>query len=127
MIFHITDAGRWAQSCVDGAHTSSTLGVELHEQGFIHCSTTAQVAGVLGRFYRGVPNLVLLHIDESRLTAPLRFEPANGPVTGSDEDPTGDPTSRPAGQFPHVYGPIDLAAVVAVEPIEAPPLKPATD
>jgi uncharacterized protein (DUF952 family) len=103
MIFHVTDAGRWQQSLQDGAHTGSTRGVELAEQGFIHCSTAAQWPGVIARFYAGVADLVLLHIDEARLTSPLRYEAAAHDSAGE--------------VFPHVYGPIDLAAVVLVEPL----------
>jgi uncharacterized protein (DUF952 family) len=101
MIFHVTEASRWQQSLRDGVHTGSTRGVELAEQGFIHCSTAAQWPGVITRFYAGVPDLVLLHIDETLLDVPLRYE---GVAAGAEE-------------FPHVYGPIDLTAVVAVEPL----------
>ena len=102
MIFHVTEAARWQRSLREGAHTASTRGVELAEQGFIHCSTATQWPVVVERFYAGATDLVLLHIDESLLSAPLRYE---GAGDGAEE-------------FPHVYGPIDLAAVVRVEPLE---------
>lgn len=103
MIFHIAERHRWEQAVAGGSYTASTLGRELHEEGFIHCSTTEQVGGVAERFYRGVQNLVLLHIDEAQLTSPVRWEAVGG--TG--------------GLFPHVYGPIDPTAVVRVEPFDA--------
>jgi uncharacterized protein (DUF952 family) len=101
MIFHVTEPARWQQSLVEGAHTGSTRDAELADVGFIHCSTAAQWPGVVERFYTGVPELLLLHIDESRLTSPVLVERV------------GDATEA----FPHVYGPIDLAAVVHVEPL----------
>ena len=101
MIFHVTEPARWQRSLRDGAHTGSTRDAELAEVGFIHCSTAAQWPGVVDRFYGGVPELVLLHIDESLLTSPVVHEAVGD----------GDET------FPHVYGPIDLAAVVRVEPL----------
>jgi uncharacterized protein (DUF952 family) len=99
MIFHIADRDRWQRSAIEGSYTASTIGAELADEGFIHLSTEAQVAGVVDRFYRDVPNLVLLHVDETRLTAPLVYEQ----LGGSPE------------AFPHLYGALNLDAVVRVE------------
>jgi uncharacterized protein (DUF952 family) len=99
VIFHIADRDRWLASMASGEYTASTIDRELADEGFIHCSTFEQVAGVLDRFYRGVPNLVLLHIDESLLTAPLVVE-----QLGDAPEP-----------FPHVYGPLNIDAVVHVD------------
>lgn len=104
MIFHITDAATWEQSRRQGQHTESTRGVDLADEGYIHCSTAEQWPGVLAAFYADVEDLLLLHIDESRLTSPVVYEQLG---------------EAPAA-FPHVYGPIDLAAVVAVEPLPEP-------
>jgi uncharacterized protein (DUF952 family) len=101
MIFHITDPATWARSLAAGRHTGSTRGVDLAEEGYIHCSTATQWPAVVNRFYSDAPDLLLLHIDEQRLTSPVRYE-----QIGDAPEP-----------FPHVYGPIDLAAVVSVEPI----------
>jgi uncharacterized protein (DUF952 family) len=98
MIFHITSLSRWQQSLADGVHTESTRGVELAEEGFIHCSTATQLAGVLQRYYVGVTDLVVLHINESLLTSELVVEQ----LPGAPE------------AFPHVYGPVNIDAVVDV-------------
>jgi uncharacterized protein (DUF952 family) len=98
VIFHIADRDRWLQSRAAGTYTASTIGRELHEEGFIHLSTEAQVPFVAGAFYRGVPNLVLLHVDEAKLTAELRVEQLDG-------------APEP---FPHLYGPLNVDAVVEV-------------
>jgi uncharacterized protein (DUF952 family) len=60
------------------------------------------VTHVADWFYRDVPDLVLLCIDPSLLTPTLRWEP------GSHDGFAGD--------FPHVYGSINLDAVVEVVP-----------
>ena len=103
MIYHLTERARWARSQAEGRHTGSTRGVELEDEGFIHCSTAAQWPGVRARFYADVDDLLLLHIDETLLTEPVVWEQV------------GDAP----GVFPHVYGPIPLDAVVEVERLRA--------
>jgi uncharacterized protein (DUF952 family) len=98
VIFHIADRDRWRRSVATGDYTASTVGMELADQGFIHLSTAAQVPGVMDRFYQGVGNLVLLHVDETRLSAELVFEQLDG-------------APEP---FPHLYGPLNCDAVVDV-------------
>ena len=79
----------------------STLGLQLSEVGFIHCSQAEQVAGVHERFYRHVSDpLRLLTIDTDLLTSPWQLD-----------DVPGQPLP-----FPHVYGPLDLDAVVTAKP-----------
>jgi glutathione S-transferase len=101
VIFHIAERSAWEQAQRDGRYTVSTRGRSLEEEGFIHMSTSEQVAGVAGRFYAGVPHLVLLHVDESRLTERLQWDDVPGA----------------AAPFPHLYGPLNLDAVVKVEPL----------
>ena len=76
--------------------------MSLAEEGYIHCSFAEQVAATAGRFYGDVAEVVLLQIDPDRLTSPVVVEDLVG---------SGEP-------FPHVYGPIDLAAVVAADPTD---------
>ena len=56
---------------------------------------------MIERYYAGASDLVLLHIDEQLLTSPVVYEQ----LPGAPEP------------FPHVYGPINLAAVVTAEPL----------
>ena len=67
-------------------------------EGFIHCSTGDQIPGVLQRYYAGVSNLILLHIDEEKLTPELKYEEATNKEL-----------------FPHVFGPINKDAIVKME------------
>ena len=101
MIYHITDTETWATSQRNGVHTGSTRGIDLAEEGYIHCSTPEQWPGVIERYYAGVDGLLLLHIDESLLTSPMVYEQ----LAGMPEP------------FPHVYGPINVDAVVDIQPL----------
>ena len=96
-IYHITTAAAWEKAQTTGAYITDSLSTE----GFIHCSTQDQVAGVLDRYYKGQTNLVKLTIEKSKVTSPLIFELA----TSINE------------VFPHIYGPINLSAVINAESI----------
>ena len=102
MIFHITTRMAWDEANNSGEYRAASLLTE----GFIHCSTLAQVIPVADLYYKGESDLVLLMIEPTLLSSTLKWElPAEGsPPPGI---PEGD-------QFPHVYGPIDLDAVVDV-------------
>jgi uncharacterized protein (DUF952 family) len=95
MIYHVTTSAAWQQAQQQGFYEAPSLATE----GFIHLSTQAQVAGVLERYYQEQTGLLLLHIDESKLTAELKYELA--------------PSVNEL--FPHVFGKINLEAVVYVE------------
>ena len=97
LILHITTAPEWASAQSAGEYRAPSL----DEEGFIHCSTPAQVVHVADWFYRDIADLVLLCIDPERLTSELLWEPSADAF---------------AGEFPHVYGPIPVAAVRAVVP-----------
>ena len=106
MIYHLARQADWERAQCDGAYTWSTIGRSLAEEGFVHASSADQWPVVRSRFYARVDEtLVLLHIDESRLSSPVVVE-VGDPVTGE--------------RFPHVYGPIDLTAVVATTRLDPP-------
>ena len=69
-IYHITTAAAWEKAQTNGAYIADSLSTE----GFIHCSTQDQVAGVLDRYYKGQTNLVKLTIEKFKVTSPLIFE-----------------------------------------------------
>ena len=96
-IYHITDEKSWTAQRDAGDYRHPSL---AHE-GFIHCSDAHQVSATWTRIFEGAPGLVVLAIDPSRLEAPLRYE-----------------AGEPEEDFPHVYGPIPLAAIVGVVAIE---------
>jgi uncharacterized protein (DUF952 family) len=93
LIWHIIPRSLWLQAQETGQYRPPSLDAE----GFIHCSTPAQVSWVANTFYQGQADLVLLGIDPERLQAELKY----------DLIETGD-------RFPHLYGPLNLEAVVQV-------------
>lgn len=99
VVFHIAARAEWELALAAGTYRTGSLATE----GFIHCSTAEQVAATADRLFAGRPDLVLLFIDGDRLEAPLRYEPVADP---------------PGAVFPHVFGPIDLAAVFEVAALE---------
>jgi uncharacterized protein (DUF952 family) len=102
-LLHITERSLWDAARESGTYEMSTRGRTLQEEGFIHCSTRTQlpsVAGFLYGTYEGPDELVVLAIDAERLGVPLKYE---APEPGGEE-------------FPHIYGPIPVDAVIAVEP-----------
>jgi uncharacterized protein (DUF952 family) len=101
-IFHITSRDAWSEAQATGAYTADSLATE----GFIHCSTADQYTWVANQRFRGRRDLVLLHIDPTRLGSEVRYENLEGGAT----------------VFPHVYGAIPIGAVLSVTP-----LMPGTD
>jgi uncharacterized protein (DUF952 family) len=102
-ILHMTPRFAWAESQSRGYHTADSLAT----QGFIHCSTAAQVVKVANKHYRGLTDLVLLVIDTDKLASDWKFEPPINPSTGEYEPGVDE-------QFPHIYGTINLDSVVDV-------------
>lgn len=96
IIYHITTRTAWEEAQAAGQYTALSLATE----GFIHASTYKQVVGTANLFFQGQGGLVLLSLDDGLLKSMLRFDPvtAHGGVQ----------------EFPHIYGPINLDAVVDV-------------
>lgn len=102
-IFHIATQADWTAAQRAGEYTTSTHGVSLAQQGFIHASRADQWQRVRAAFYADVEEpLVLLEIDTDLLGVPVVEEP---------------PAPGVAETFPHVYGAIRAAAVVTVTPL----------
>lgn len=98
-LLHIISRDEWDHFRPLGAVAPESLGT----QGFVHLSTPHQVHLPADRLYSGRTDLLLLHVDPTRLVDPLRFEPGV----------PGDPESM---RFPHLYGPLPVDAVVEVTP-----------
>lgn len=94
IIYHITTKKEWENALQAGFYEAASLPIE----GFIHCSTEQQVAGVLERYFKDKTNLVKLVIDASKLSNKLVYELA--PSINQE--------------FPHVYGCINVDAVIEV-------------
>jgi glutathione S-transferase len=96
-LVHMALPADWAAAQEAGEYRMSTRGVTLEQEGFIHCSFDHQVVATANRFYGDLDALVLLRIDPTLLAADVVVEP---PFPGAVD------------HFPHVYGPIPLAAVI---------------
>ena len=94
IIYHVTTKEEWIIAQVTDYYKAPSLAIE----GFIHFSTVNQVQGVLERYFAGKTNLVKLVIDTRLLTNELKYELA--PSVNEE--------------FPHVFGTINLDAVVEV-------------
>ena len=104
-VFHVALAADWAAAREAGDYRVSSLGRTLEEEGFLHASYAHQWAGVLAAYYSEVQEpLVLLEIDPDLLDVPLVVEAPAGSEPG-------------AAEFPHLYGPLAVDAVVAVTPL----------
>jgi uncharacterized protein (DUF952 family) len=96
VIFHICTSWDWEETQKADEYRAGSLSTE----GFIHCSEKHQVAGVANLFYKDVPDLVLLYIEVEKLIPELIYEEADGQ------------------EFPHIYGPINLDAVLKTSKFE---------
>jgi uncharacterized protein (DUF952 family) len=99
-IYHITSRSSWQVAQKGGQYSPGSL----LKEGFIHCSRWNQVNRVANAYYQGQIGLVLLEINPKRLAGELRWE------SGTD---------KPDELFPHIYGPLNLDAVLQV--LEFPP------
>lgn len=91
-LLHIIDRTEWTQHSSSDSYTP----VNYASEGFIHLSTKEQVLIPANRFYKGQQNLILLVVDTTLIDAKIVYENLEG----------GTPL------FPHLYGPLPVAAVV---------------
>lgn len=89
--YKLVDADEWraAGDAYDGSAADRA-------DGYIHMSTSAQLAGTAARHYRGRENLLLLDVDTDRLGDAVVWEPSRG-----------------GALFPHIYGPLPRSAVTS--------------
>lgn len=109
MIFHITTRTAWTEAQERSEYTAPSLSIE----GFIHCSSRSQVLPVAENFYKGKEGLVLLVIDPTLLSSSLQWEAPSERIL--------HPGISEGEKFPHIYGPINLNAVVKVVNFESNP------
>ncbi len=95
LIIHMVGRDQWADAQERGSYDGDTLATE----GFIHCSTPQQTLWVANGRFVGRTDLLLVCIDADRLRSELRYE-----------------ESEVDQQFPHIYGPLNLDAVIEVVP-----------
>ena len=94
LIFHIAERACWLEAPGEGSYRCDSL----RDEGFIHCSTAEQLLIPANERFRGRRDLVLLCIEPVGLAAELRYEDCG----------------QSGMEFPHVYGAIEVSAVVDV-------------
>ena len=99
LFVHLCGDSEWEAAQGTGVHTPESL----KAVGFVHLSSVEQVHLPANRLYAGRTDLMLLRIDGARLASPVRWE------AGVPADPDGM-------VFPHLYGPLPVAAVISVTP-----------
>lgn len=96
-IYHMCREEEWRAAEASGSYPGSS---QDKADGFIHFSTAPQVKESAAKHRAGQSGLLLLAVDPDRLGPALRWEPSRG------------------GQlFPHLYGPLPVAAVASVHPL----------
>ncbi len=97
-LYHLATEVEWGEHQDEG----SIAPPSLESEGFVHCSWGHQVPGTVGKHFAHVEGLLALRLDREAL----------GDVRFVEEDSYG------SGQaFPHVYGPIPIAAVIGATPV----------
>ncbi len=98
-LLHLIGAAQWRVALDAGAVVDASLVTE----GFIHLSAPQHVAIPAGRLFAARQDLLALVVDSARLHDEVHWEP------GMREDPA-------SMRFPHLYGPLPVAAVTSVLP-----------
>src|ERR1700692_4302539 len=96
-IYKICPAPLWRDAERIGVFRGSELDLR---DGFIHFSTATQAVDTAAKHFAGQSDLVLVHVDTTKLGDKLKWE-----------------VSRGGALFPHLYGDLDLAAVSSVDPL----------
>jgi len=97
IIYHMSRRDEWEAAVVAGRYHGSSQDLA---DGFIHFSTADQILASAAKHRAGQDDLVLVATDVDALGAALKWE-----------------SSRDGQLFPHLYGPLDLAAVLATHPL----------
>jgi len=102
VILHLLSRESWVEAQANGQLVAQSVATE----GFAHCSTEHQIVDVANKYYRGTSNMVLLNIDPAKLASVVKFEPP--------AHLDGSPALPHEPLFPHIYGPINLDAIIEV-------------
>ncbi len=96
-IYKICSAAEWHAAERTGVYAGSAVD---RRDGFIHFSTAEQAAETAAKHFAGQRDLVLVSVDAANLGKRLKWEPSRG-----------------GALFPHLYGTLELGAVLRVEPM----------
>ncbi len=136
-IYHICTRAEWQAAEAEGVYPGSS---QDGADGFIHFSARDQVAVSAAKHRAGQDGLVLLSVDAGALDDALKWEKSRGgdgrspdrdkqsrggdgrspdrdkqSRGGDGRSPDRDKQSRGGALFPHLYGPLPVAAVTSVD------------
>ncbi|RIK83968.1 MAG: DUF952 domain-containing protein [Hyphomicrobiales bacterium] len=97
LIYKIAPGALWRKAEAQGTFAGAPVDAA---DGYIHFSTAAQVRETAAKHFAGQEDLVLVAVEAARLGAALKWEPSRG-----------------GALFPHLYAPLDLAAVAWARPL----------
>ncbi len=97
MVLHIAEHELWQRALDAGEpYVPSSFVAD----GFVHCSTAAQIRATLATWYQGRDDVVVLTIDDT----------AAGPAVVMEPGSLGE-----AELYPHLYAPVELSWVSRVD------------
>lgn len=97
VIYKILSAEAWRAAVAAGRFTG--VGID-HQDGYIHFSPAEQAEETARKHFAEARDLVLVAVDPRPLGAALKWEPSRG-----------------GALFPHLYGALELEAVLWVKPL----------
>lgn len=96
-IYKICPQTLWREAEQRGCFSGAPVDIA---DGFIHFSTATQVRETARKHFSGQTALLLVAVDSEKLGDALKYE-----------------VSRGGALFPHLYGPLDIDAVISVQPL----------
>ncbi|MFZ4540901.1 MAG: DUF952 domain-containing protein [Rickettsiales bacterium] len=103
LIYKICTRALWEETKATGVFPGMPIDMA---DGYVHLSTAEQQAETARKYFSGQRGLVLLSVDAEALGEALSWEPS---ASGAR-----------AGDFPHLYGPLPLSAIIGATPFDAP-------
>ncbi|MBD3918892.1 DUF952 domain-containing protein [Paenibacillus sp. PR3] len=98
-IFHFVGQREWDKARGSKCYEPDSL----KSEGFIHCCTRIQISGLARRLCEDQPNILLLEMDEALVKKRVIHED----LYGNNQ------------LFPHIYGELNLDAVIGVYTVES--------
>ncbi len=96
-IYKVLPRSEWEAARAKGVFDGSA--VDLAD-GYIHFSTAGQLDETLRRHFPGQRDLLVIAVESEDLGEALKWEPSRG-----------------GALFPHLYGPMPVAAASSIEPV----------
>ena len=98
LIYKVCPAAEWHAAAAAGVYRGSAVDLQ---DGFIHFSTSGQLAETVRRHFAGQSDLVLVEVDPDDLGVHLRWE-----------------SSRGGDLFPHLHGELPVSLARRVSPLD---------